>query len=187
MVALSSAILILAAAARAQQTPAKDATAAAGSPCALLARGAHQAQRDVCANQKDAKAATLKRITLAPVNPMALAKAIRPPATKSSRKVSDGADSTVTEFQAGSGEFPAAGDSSAFACGKGSTRRVGKQLCATSSKGKFFRDVHGEAYGALAPGLDGGHAAGAAVGASSKAGKTHIFIETNHSRDSSSR
>lgn len=176
MAALSAAILILAVAAPAQQMPAEGATTAAGSPCVRSASRTDRSKADVCppagrqdATSKDAKAANLRLIGIAPVNPMALAKTIRPPATKSSPKVGDGAHSSVTEFQVVSG----------------STQE--DATAARKSKRKFLKDVHGEAYGALAPGLDGGHAAGAAVGASSKSGKTHVFIETDHSRDSSSR
>ncbi|MGH9435646.1 MAG: hypothetical protein ACRD06_06570, partial [Terriglobia bacterium] len=55
---------------------------------------------------------------------------------------------------------------------------------AKSSKHPLLKDVHGEAYGALAPGARAGDAA---VGASSKGGKTHIFIQADHNQNSSPR
>lgn len=169
---LVAALLILAVAASAQQTPAEYATARTDSrsPCVQLASRTHRAKRDVCTSSKDAKAANLKLLGLAPVNPTALAKTLQPPAAKPSPKTSATADSTVTEFQVASG-----------------TGQSHSGIALKNSKRPILKDVHGEAYRALAPGLDGGRAAGAAVGASSKGGKTHVFIETNHRRDSSSQ
>ena len=50
------------------------------------------------------------------------------------------------------------------------------------SKGSKSSRVHGRAYGSLDPKNSGDRQEGAAVGAGSKSGKTHIYIETERSR-----
>lgn len=115
----------------------------------------------------------LKLLDLPPVNPTALAETLRPAAANSpaeGKAALPASDKSIMEFRAvsgsGSGEFE--------------TRNK-------SSKHGFLKNVHGELYGAAAPGLANGDAASAAVGASSKGGKAHIFIETDHNRDLPSR
>jgi hypothetical protein len=76
------------------------------------------------------------------------------------------ADPGVSEFQAVSHDF---GGSS------------GALVVPSSGSGKSaLKDIHGEVDGALAPGSVGGNQIGGAVGATSKNGKTSIFIQTNH-------
>jgi len=53
-----------------------------------------------------------------------------------------------------------------------------------SGDSKKLKDVHGEAHGAAGA---GGHREGGAVGASSKGGKTAVYVETDHSRVSPPR
>jgi hypothetical protein len=48
------------------------------------------------------------------------------------------------------------------------------------SKKSALKKIHGEVDGALASGIVGGNQVGAAVGATSKSGKTSIFVQTNH-------
>lgn len=81
------------------------------------------------------------------------------------------ADSAVTEFH------PAARTSGASS-----------EADAGPSKGpkrSLTKNLHGTVYGARGTGHDGDHKAGASVGASSKSGKTNIYVETNRSRESS--
>jgi len=47
------------------------------------------------------------------------------------------------------------------------------------------KKVHGEAYGALDPKNSATHRAGGAVGATSKSGKTSVYIETDQSKSTS--
>ena len=44
------------------------------------------------------------------------------------------------------------------------------------------KNIHGEAYGSLDPAHSGNHEAGGAVGAGSKNGKTHVYVESDQSR-----
>jgi hypothetical protein len=44
------------------------------------------------------------------------------------------------------------------------------------------KNIHGEAYGSLDPAHSGNHQTGGAVGAGSKSGKTHVYVETDQSR-----
>ncbi len=53
-----------------------------------------------------------------------------------------------------------------------------------SGDSKKLRNVHGEAHGATGA---GGHREGGAVGATSKGGKTAVYVETDHSRVSPPR
>ncbi len=48
-----------------------------------------------------------------------------------------------------------------------------------------LRDVHGTVYGAAAPGAPGNRRAGTAVGASSKSGKSSVYVESDSSRAAS--
>lgn len=49
----------------------------------------------------------------------------------------------------------------------------------SSSKAKL-KNIHGEVYGGLAPGISSSNEVSGAAGATSKNGKTSIFIQTNH-------
>ena len=42
--------------------------------------------------------------------------------------------------------------------------------------------IHGTVYGSATPGGSGDRRGGAAVGTSSKSGKTHVYVQTDHSR-----
>jgi hypothetical protein len=53
-----------------------------------------------------------------------------------------------------------------------------------SSDSKKLKNVHGEAYGAAGA---GSHREGGAAGATSKGGKTAVYVETDHSRASPPR
>lgn len=44
------------------------------------------------------------------------------------------------------------------------------------------KNIHGEAYGSLDPAHSGNHQTGGAVGAGSKSGKAHVYVETDQSR-----
>ncbi|MGH9432107.1 MAG: hypothetical protein ACRD3T_11245 [Terriglobia bacterium] len=51
-----------------------------------------------------------------------------------------------------------------------------------SSKGSLLKNVHGEVYGSTGAGVAGNNAEGGAVGATSKGGKTSIYVQTDHSQ-----
>jgi len=55
---------------------------------------------------------------------------------------------------------------------------------AKTSKKPASKNIHGSVHGGLGPGGDGAERAGGAVGASSKSGKSSIYVETNRSRES---
>lgn len=52
-----------------------------------------------------------------------------------------------------------------------------------ASKKSVLKNIHGTVYGARGAKHKGDHRAGAAVGASSKGGKTSIYVETERSRE----
>ncbi|MGD0697674.1 MAG: hypothetical protein ABSB82_22885 [Terriglobia bacterium] len=55
----------------------------------------------------------------------------------------------------------------------------------TASAKSSRKAVHGEAYGALDPKHPGTHRAGGAAGATSKSGKTSVYVETDQSKSTS--
>ncbi|MGH9451992.1 MAG: hypothetical protein ACRD11_15890 [Terriglobia bacterium] len=129
----------------------------------------------------------LKQISLSPVDPMALAQSIRP---ATGAKAAERTGGKVKSAASTSGA-----PSSAASTGSGvmEFRTVSAQpppghaalgFGAKSSKHPLLKDVHGEAYGARA---SVAQAEDAAVGASSKSGKTHIFIHADHNQNSSPR
>jgi hypothetical protein len=54
-----------------------------------------------------------------------------------------------------------------------------------ATKKHALSKVHGEAYGALDPKNTGTHRTGGAVGATTKSGKTSVYVETNQSKSTS--
>ena len=44
------------------------------------------------------------------------------------------------------------------------------------------KNIHGEGYGSLDPAHSGNHQTGGAIGAGSKSGKAHVYVETDQSR-----
>ncbi len=103
------------------------------------------------------------------VSPEAIAKSLKPPSKKPSASASKASSSTaaagsgVQEFQIVSPDM--------LGGAPGPTK---------SSKGKWLKNVHGEVYGATGSGGAPGNQAGGAVGATSKSGKTSIFMQTDH-------
>ena len=77
-------------------------------------------------------------------------------------------DSTVTEFHPARPDSAPTGDSAVTTSGE--------------SRKSTLKRVHGTVYGSAAPGNPGGRRGGAAVGAASKSGKTHVYVETDRSR-----
>jgi hypothetical protein len=57
----------------------------------------------------------------------------------------------------------------------------------TPKKGALKKDVHGTVYGAAGAKNPGTNAEGAAIGVSSKSGKSAIYVETDHARTSPPR
>ncbi|MGH9400868.1 MAG: hypothetical protein ACRD2P_02035 [Terriglobia bacterium] len=120
------------------------------------------------------EAAKLSSLTV--VNPEALAKDVRPEtkSTKGAVKATvPSSGSTVTEFQA-------APEGAGLADG----------LLVESSKSpkrSALKNVHGDVMGALGQGNASGQAVGAAAGATTKSGKTYIYVQTDKSKSSSSR
>jgi hypothetical protein len=90
------------------------------------------------------------------------------PALKGVIAVKPGVDSGVVELQPLAHASPSGG----------------KALVAPAkdSKDSFLKNVHGDLYGASAAGPIGANAESGAVGATSKGGKTSIYVETDHSR-----
>jgi hypothetical protein len=80
---------------------------------------------------------------------------------------SAGAARGVSEFQAVSSNFDESGGALVAP--------------ASDSRKSALRNIHGEVDGALAPGRFGASQIGGAVGATSKSGKTSVFLQTNRS------
>lgn len=80
-------------------------------------------------------------------------------------------DSAVIEFR------PVASEQSGGAAVQASSK---------DSKKSILKNIHGSAYGSLDPGNRGNHESAASVGATSKSGKTSVYIEGDHSRTSPS-
>lgn len=55
-------------------------------------------------------------------------------------------------------------------------------VVAPSGDSKKLKNVHGKVYGAVDAGNSGNRQSGAAVGASSKSGKSSVYVETDRSR-----
>ncbi|MDE3181380.1 MAG: hypothetical protein KGM47_17190 [Acidobacteriota bacterium] len=123
-----------------------------------------KASHSACApsgKTKSSNTACLKLLSLGPVDPANLARTMPPPASTKAPQASSSRASVVTEFHAA----------------PTSTALSMSGLNVNEPKKKILKDVHGEIYGA---GAAGGHAEGAAVGATSKSGKIHVFVETGH-------
>jgi hypothetical protein len=75
-------------------------------------------------------------------------------------------DSGVSEFEAVSGDSGGSGGMLA--------------IPSSGSRKSALKDIHGEVDGALGQGSVGANQIGGAVGATSKSGKTSIFLQTNH-------
>ena len=63
----------------------------------------------------------------------------------------------------------------------------GGTVVSKGSKKGPLKGVHGTVYGSTDSKVTGTHNAGGALGASSKSGKTSIYVETDHSRTNPSR
>jgi hypothetical protein len=101
----------------------------------------------------------------------AIQSAAQKEAKKSSKDEKDAADSGVLEFHAG------AIDSN-----------TGNAVVAPSgSKRVPLKNIHGTVFGSADSHALGTHGAGGAVGATSKSGKSSIYIETDHARADSPR
>jgi len=81
---------------------------------------------------------------------------------------SEPADSAVTEFHPAT-ETP---------------ETSGSADPAKTAKKPASKNIHGTVHGGLGPGEQGARRSGASVGASSKSGKSSIYVETNRSRES---
>jgi hypothetical protein len=155
---------------------APEATRAAGR---LKAHASTQVQRGSTVTTKDRALSAqqkLKLLSIGAVSPNELTQIPRANAQSSKqkpanlktkqRRAASAEDSSVSEFQAvsqGFGSSPAA-----------------LALPANGSKKSRLKNVHGEVDGALGSGIVGGNQIGAAAGATSKSGKTSIFVQTNH-------
>ncbi len=112
----------------------------------------------------------LKLLDSGPASPEALARTLHPNSQDSAKKTakenSSGAieGSAVQEFQISD---------------RASSTSV-KELSSKDSKKSLLKNVHGEAYGGTGSGNASMQAAGGAVGASSKSGKTYIYVEGSH-------
>jgi hypothetical protein len=130
--------------------------------------GAQTAKTHQVASQPSSKTANKLDILTGPVNPLELAKTIRPAAkAASSKQAKPGASASaavpvVSELSA----LPLSADQSALA------------FKSKDSKKSPLKDVHGQVDGSL--GNAGWQQAGAAAGATSKNGKTSVFVQTNH-------
>ncbi len=115
----------------------------------------------------------LKLLDSAPDSPEALARTLHPNRQDSMRKTakenSSGVikDSAVQEFQIS--------DTASSLSVKG--------LPSKDSKKSILKNIHGEAYGEAGSGTAGPQAAGGAVGAGSKNGKTYIYVEGSHAHN----
>lgn len=115
-----------------------------------------------------------KQPTLADVTRVSTAEAAREAAQKTSKEKAryqesdQGEDSSVLEFKpASTGE------------------NAGAKPQPTDSSKRTKKNVHGEGYGALDPGNSGNHQTGGAVGATTKTGKTSVYVESNQTRSTS--
>ncbi len=52
----------------------------------------------------------------------------------------------------------------------------------TDSKDSLLKNIHGDVYGSTAAGVAGNNAEDGAVGATSKGGKTSVYVQTDHSQ-----
>jgi hypothetical protein len=128
------------------------------------------AQSPAAAPQKTKK--ERKRIEVSPVKTEDLLRTVtKEQARKSDGSAKKGEESPgvpeVTEFRRAADENHATRDSVTIKEGKKSP----------------VRDVHGSLYGATGAANSGSHAVGGEVGASTKNKKTHIYVETERSRD----
>lgn len=118
-----------------------------------------------------------KKPTLAEVTRVSTAEAARSAASKTADEStgqntkSESSDSAVLEFHPQS-QDPAASSGDPFKSSK-------------DSKDSALKNVHGTVYGSADAANVHNRKTGAAVGAGSKTGKSHIYVETDHARSSS--
>ncbi len=113
-----------------------------------------------------------KKISLTDVTPVSTEETARRAAheaataeTKGKDATTDGSVESVTEFR----PAPPDTDSAKHSDSKASTKHSKK-------------NIHGEAYGSLAPANSGTRQSGATVGTTSKSGKTSVYVDANQAR-----
>lgn len=150
-----------------------------------LAKAASKDTAATHTSQKAPATETTQRITLLDATRVSTAGALK--ATAQAKE----ADPTARSHQALEGivgTMPAASaDSAVVELRPAAPRGVtgGKPVVAASkdSKDSLLKNIHGDLYGSTAAGIAGNNAEGGAVGATSKGGKTSIYVQTNRSQD----
>jgi hypothetical protein len=152
---------------------------------ANLKKPAETAAKQPAAKQSKQKAPTPKlkqKISLLDVTRVSTADALKAVAAKqtgstakSQKGLAVAGNSKTPLSESGVIELQPAGGGSAVG---------GKLLVVTpqDSKGSFLKNVHGDLYGSTIAGASGNNVESGAVGATSKGGKTSVYIQTDHAQ-----